>query len=112
VATAKDIEEAILWLGVFHPDLLLIDSGLSTERMGIVVAVLRQDSRNRYCKIVVLSNGPRLTAFPDADHVETDAVLEKPLRLKDLLQTVQLLVNGGLDTGSQPIRHVPQSDVL
>ena len=93
VATARDVEEAILWLGAFHPDLLLIDSRLWDDGFSAVSSAFRQDLRNKDCKIVMLGRRSRLDVFLGPDPIETHGLLDKPLQLRSLLQTVQSLLS-------------------
>jgi DNA-binding response OmpR family regulator len=104
VATARDLEEAVLWLDVFPPDIVLVDPTLCGGRLETLSKKVRADYRSRHCKIVAVS------AEPAWDGV--DAVLSKPLQLEPLLDTVRLLVgppSAPLLAGQGRLRRNPSS---
>ena len=57
VATARDLEAAVLWLDVFAPDILLLNPELCGGNVQKIAERLRGDQRTRNCKIVTVSNG-------------------------------------------------------
>lgn len=93
VATAKDVEEAVLWLDVFPPDVLLLDPEVCGGGIERLLERVRADFRSRHCKIVAF------TVDPGRNGV--DAVLAKPLQLERLLDTVRRLV--GSASARRPI---------
>jgi DNA-binding response OmpR family regulator len=104
VATARGLEEAVLWLDVFPPDILLLDPALCGGRLEALSQKVRGDYRSRHCKIVAVSAEP---AWDGAD-----AVLSKPLQLEPLLDTVRLLVGPRsvpVAAGQGRLRHNPSS---
>ena len=92
VATARDLEAAVLWLDVFAPDILLLNPELCGGNVQKIAERLRGDQRTRNCKIVTVSNGNSSSFGIDPVQNGADAALEKPLKLQALLDTVRLLV--------------------
>ena len=84
VATARDLEEAVLWLDVFPPDVLLLDPVVCGGSIEKLSERIRADYRSRHCRIVAVSADPTWGG--------ADAVLAKPLQLEPLLDTVRHLV--------------------
>ena len=107
VATARDLDEAVLWLDVFPPDVLLLAPEIGEGSIERLSARIRADHRSRHCKIVAVVRGG--SAWNGAD-----AVVVKPLRLEQLLDTVRLLVaspSTGVAVGQGPLRRTPSSSL-
>jgi CheY-like chemotaxis protein len=112
VATARDLEEAILWLGMFHPDLLMVDPRLCGDKLSAITAALQGDHRSRGCKIVVLSSNVLLEWFREPERFGAHAILAKPLQLQDLLRTVQSVVGWSVRADIHVARQTAQHDPL
>ena len=92
VATARDLEEAMLWLGVFQPDLLLVDPKLCGDKLSAITATIQGVHASSGCKIVLLSGDVPAEWFREPARMGVHAILAKPLQLQDLLRTVQSVV--------------------
>ena len=96
VATARDLEEAVLWLDVFSPDILLLNPELCGGNVLKMAERLKADHRTRNCKIVAVSTGKSARVVIAPAEIGADAALAKPLQLQALLDTVRLLVGPSL----------------
>jgi DNA-binding response OmpR family regulator len=94
VATARDLEEAILWLGVFHPNLLLLEPRLCGDNLVAITSALQADQRSQNCRIIMMSGAGSPEHHDGQTRMGAHAVLGKPLRLQELLSTVQAVVGG------------------
>lgn len=104
VATARDLEAAVLWLDVFPPDVLLLDPAVCGGSIERLSEKIRADYRSRHCRIVALSADPSWDG--------ADVVLAKPLQLEPLLDTVRQLVgppSTSLPVGQGRLRRSPAS---
>ena len=93
-SVARDGDEALLEVGRFRPDLVLLDVMMPLRDGYDVCQQLRRDSWNDL-KIVMLTAMGRETAVAKGIALGADAYVTKPFSTSELVATVTRLLGGG-----------------
>jgi DNA-binding response OmpR family regulator len=94
VAVAVDGEEALVQVGRFNPDLVLLDVMMPKKSGYEVCEALRADPARTGMKIVMLTAKGRDTEVAKGMALGADAYVTKPFSTKDLVAQVTALLGG------------------
>ena len=95
VAVAGDGDEALMQVGQFNPDLVLLDVMMPKKSGYEVCEALRADPARAAMKIVMLTAKGRDTEVAKGMALGADAYVTKPFSTKDLVARVTELLGAG-----------------
>jgi len=94
VAVAGDGEEALAQVGMFNPDIVLLDVMMPKKSGYEVCEALRADPARAAMKIVMLTAKGRDTEVAKGLALGADAYVTKPFSTKELVARVSELLGG------------------
>lgn len=93
VVTAFDGEEALVRMREDNPDIILLDLMLPKKNGMEVLKEIRQDYKDRWRPVIIISAKHELDAIKGCYSLEADHYLTKPCGLENILAAVETMIS-------------------
>ena len=93
VVTAFDGEEALLRMREDNPDIILLDLMLPKKNGMEVLKEIRQDYKDRWRPVIIISAKHELDAIKGCYSLEADHYLTKPCNMENILSAIETMIS-------------------